>query len=806
MSAPLLHAARAIRRTPLLAGACVVACGLTVGITGAVAGIYDALLAPSDQYESDRLVAVTRGDWRDPTMSRVSYSDFVEIKNNTDAFEDATAYSAFRVAASGPRRASVVLVEAVSESYCSFFAVRPVAGRCLLKEESVSGSAVAVISASLARSLFGGIDDAIGQSLLLRRQPVRVVGVLPESFRGAFLPKLLPVDVWIPLANAQSMRGDGNVRLNDPTDVEFFALAKLRPANTIAAAEAQLATTPTGSPMAPVTGASQRRFFLRQATANGLSPVVEARIEWISRGILLLTALCVGAACATVACLLLARAGWRRDLAVRSALGSSSARLAWCVISEALLVSIGGGVLGLATAEPATALLFRLLHPEAARGVRFSLGADPRWEVAGGTALATVTVAVLCSIPPVVAALRPDLSRHLRAETAKGSSRKGGRAAAALLAVQIAVALATVILAVPFLRDVAKIGRNITRAADAQAGVVGVEFALNGLGPAQAAEARQAIAAELDRTFGAAAVAMTSDLQIPSALGGSVFLRFHRGSGILRCAGVSPNYFDVAGISIRSGRTLAEPAQRASHEIVLSAAAAQQEFGDTDPVGRQVQFVQGGESVSATIVGVADDLARPTPRGQELNAPWVYVPIEESSADGLYYVSRPSADRSTATRMLSAVAAFDSRIAVTESGTLSQMIAAASFVDDTAAIVLAVLAAAAVLLSQLGTYALVALSITQRLPEFAVRLAVGAPLIDIWRRATGRVIAALGVGVVLGSLLGAVLIELLVSPHVSLQASSVAGSAMFVSLLCGIASQAAILPLRRVSIAKLLTT
>ncbi len=801
------HAGRMLRRTRGFTAIAILVVALGIGANTAVFSVVNAVvLEPLPYPEPDRLiqlVTTSRAIRRSPVVSIPKFNIWQqEMARLVESFA-AYQVSDPGVNLTGGDRPEHLKAIHVSWGYFDVFGAQVRLGRTFRSwEDRVNGPRVAVIGHGLWIRRFGGDTAILGRTIQLGGEPHEVIGVLAPGF----VPDPA-AEIWLPLKADEFSR--------DHTNYVRVA-ARLRPHATLFAARAQAngATTPFRQLYPFALGPWE------ELSAEPLSDVVVGDIR-PSLGLLTGAVVCVLLiACANVASLLLAR-GYRRrrEIATRAALGAGRGRLFRQLLTESVLISTVGGVLGLGAGYAGVRALLAVAPVEipriAANGGDIAM--DER--VLFFTIVVSVCAGVLFGILPALAASRVDLvSAFKDAGTASEGGTKGNRAQSILVVGEIVLALVLLVGAGLLIKTFVAL-REVDRGFDPR-NLLALDMSLSGT-PLQDADsvARLAVNA-LDRLSPGgtqASLAATRGLPfearfaLPFAIDGRMLSGvggpFH---GIAHWRSVTPEYFDVLRIRILGGRTFNRlDAANSVPVAIINRAMARRYWQRNDPFRDRIQVgVTAGPDYQDElrhIVGIVDDI-RDDGENREPQ-PTVYVPLAQvsdrttSRANTLFpltWIVR------TGNNPLAAAAAIESEIRSTSGGlpiarirTMEQIVAGSTTRAAFTMTLLMAFATAALVLAIVGLYALMSHSVQQRTQEIGIRMALGAVPGDVRRLVLGQGLrlAAVGVAVGVGAALAVTRLMINLVFGVTTYDPGVFGSV--VALLAAVTLIAAYIPARR---------
>ncbi|NOT07292.1 MAG: ABC transporter permease [Gemmatimonadales bacterium] len=743
----LKYGVRALLRNPGFATAAMVALALGIGASVAIFSVVNGvLLRPLPYAEPERLVVVLHHG-TDP----VSPANFADWRRLNSTFERMGAAEYWTPNLTGEEAPESVLALRITGDVLPLLGVRPALGRLFLPEEEDPGRDRAVVlSDGLWHRRFAGDSGVVGRTVALNGEPYTVVGVMPAGF--GFAPFWATgAELWAPLALAPraNSRGGNSLRV----------FARLRAGTTLEAARSDIA------------GITARldREFPGSNTDVRIIPLTE-RVVGNIRPILLVLFGAVGfvllIACANVAHMLLARAAARqKEVSVRTALGASRARIVRQLLVEGLLLSLGGGAIGL------------LLAWVAVRGlVAFGPASIPRldsisldWTVAAFTLAVSLATGVAFGLAPVWHATRTDLSAALRDRGPAGGGARHHRLRGVLVGSEFALALVLLVGAGLMVRTMAALQR-VDPGFRAE-GVLSAVVSLAGA-PSAAPERRGPFYDELVRQVaalpGVTAASGINHLPIAGDHWGMPFVpegkpRPRPGEApTATYRVVMPEYFATMGIPVLRGRDVtAADRLDGPPVVVINQRLAELHWPGEDPIGKRLTLGEGGDgAVWHTVVGVVKNTVRSewaAPAGEE-----VFLPLSQNQSllrgsraheSYLTLVLRTSGDPAEmAPAVRQMVRSLDRQALVRGVETMAAVVARANAGPRFYLAVFSSFAAIALVLAAVGIYGVMSYAVSLRRLEIGIRLALGADRRDIERMVVGQGMRVAAIGGAVGLL------------------------------------------------------
>ncbi len=777
------YAVRHSSRSPAFAMTAILTLALGIGANVVVFGVLNSLLFhPINVADSNQLFSLEQKQHGYDTQS---YPDYLDFRDRNSTFSDIVAYKLYDAALSVRGVPKKSWFYEVSGNYFRMLGVRPQLGRFFdpNDEHGPNSAPYVVLSDSFWRDRFAGDPRVLGTTVDINKHPFTVIGVAPKNFHGTevfFWP-----DFWVPMINEQQINGYDY--LSQRGSHALWVIGKVRDATTISQATDNL--NAIGAQLAKEHPDEDEGLGARLVKPGLMGDFLGDPARAFMKGILLLALLVLVAACANLAGIFAARVADRsRELAVRLAIGSSRWRVLRQVGTEAMVISLAGGILGTLFA---TAVLSAFSRWQPFDQFPIHVTVVPDWRVYGVALLLSLASSILPGLLP---------ARQIWQTNAIQAMKSGGPGAVFRKATLRDILLATQIALCALLLTAALVAlRGMQRSLHARLGfqpegVVSAETDLHmaGYSDQSSLVVQKRLVEQAAHMPGVTAAGAINELPLNTGGSGSPVYRegttdFRSSNSVLgaRFYSISPGYLRAAGTQLLSGRDFNWHDDATATKVALvNATFARAMFGDLPAIGRR--FMTGEKSLYE-IAGIVEDGKYDSLT--ELPQPAMFFPLAQNADSDTTVIVRSAFPEAEVVRALSRTLAnadpdlpFTVRSWTDELGVMY-------FPARVATASLGVMGALAAMLAVTGIFGMAAYSISRRWKELGIRVSLGAQRAQLMRSALGRPVAILLIGSVAGLLVGVLASRLLAqivyqaTPHDPLVLCGVLLTMAFLGLL-----------------------
>jgi len=746
----LRFALRMLRKSPGFTAIAVVTLALGIGANAVVFGVLNALiLRPLNVPQAQSLYGIERGS--DKAVNQ-SYPDYLDLRDRNRSFDDLAAYNVTSVGLDTGNHPSGAWIFEVTGNYFDALGVQPYLGRFFhgADEHGPNSAPYIVLTYAFWHSHFQDDRGVVGRIVQLNKHPFTILGVAPPEFRGT-LSFVFP-DFWVPIVNQEQVEGANVLNARGNRGI-LMVLGHLKAGVTRAQAVGDLNSIGSYLEKTYPKDDGQMTFTLARPGLAG---------DWLGRplrafltGLMLLAGLILLAACANLGSLFAARAADRsREVAMRLALGSSPMRILRQLFTEAVLISLIGGAVGL---WGSIVSLRELSVWQPLPTAPLHVPVNPDANVYGVALLLSLASGFLFGAVPVRQVLHTDPYQVIKS----GSTGTVGRRMTVrdlLLAVQIAICAVRVTSSLVAVRGLVRSLHSSFGFEPQQAMLVETALSMAGYSGDRVPAMQKRMIEALQTIPGVRSVGSVDRLPLYyGANSSNVFtekttdLRPANAAAEAMTYNISPEYFDAARTSLLAGRTLSWHDDKNSPRVaVVNREFARRIFGSlNDAMGRYYKMRDGSR---LQVVGIVEDGKYASLA--EDPQPAMFLPILQSPSSQTCLVVRSNGDpQQLAAAIKSTVRDLDAGLPFTIQ-TWNQELESALFPSRMATLSLGVLGVMGAMLSITGIFGMAAYSVSKRLRELGIRIALGAQRKEVLQAALGRPLKLLAFGSAAGLLLG----------------------------------------------------
>ena len=788
----LKFALRQLRKSPGFTLTAIVTLALGIGANAVVFSVLNALvLRPVNVPNAQNLYQVQY--FHSPSQS---YPDYLDLRDRNRSFESLAAVMILGpvgVATGG--NASTAWPYLASGNYFDSLEIQPYLGRFFhaSDEKGMNSAPYIVLSYAYWRSHFDGDRGVVGKMVDINKHPFTIIGVAPPAFRGTEL--FLAPAFWIPIVEEPVVQGSNSLQYRG--NHSPFVLGRLKPGVTPDEAAADL--NAIGAGLAKAYPADDEGIKFTLARPGLMGDMLDGPARAFMAGLMLLAGLILLAACANLGSLFAARAADRaKEVALRLALGSRRARILRQLLTEALLVSLAGGAVGLAGA---VAILHGLSAWQPIPNIPINVPVNPDARTYGVALLLALASGLLFGIVPLRQVLRADPWQVIR--TGMSGAGRGRRFTLrdVLLVTQIAICAVLVTSSLVAVRGLARSLHSNFGFQPQNALLVETDLHMAGYTDDRVPEMQRRMLSAAAAIPGVSSVGLVDQFPLGLPAGDSPvytdattdFRPTNYAADAINYT-VSPGYIDAAGTRLLAGRDLRlDDDKNAPFATLVNRQFAIKVFGSVGKaIGGHFKFSGGNRAI---VVGVVEDGKYRTLT--EDQTPAMFFSFQQHQSSNMALVVRSGRDPAELAAALErTLHGLDSSLPL-KTETLTGAMDTALFAPHVATVALGILGLLGAMLAVTGVFGMASYVVSRRLRELGIRVALGAGKAEVLRASLGRAFRLLAIGSLAGIALG--LLATRVLSHIVYQATPkdplVLGGVILTMLLLGMV--ASCIPARR---------
>ena len=745
----LRYALRQLRKSPGFTVAAVLTLAMAIGANAVVFSVMNGLiLRPLSVPQAESLYAIERASDKDTNQS---YPDYLDLRDRNRSFDDVAAYSIAQVALDTGEKPSLAWGVEASGNYFDALRIQPYLGRFFhaSDEHGASSAPYIVLSYAYWHSNFHDDRGVAGQTIQVNKHPFTILGVAPPEFRGTLV--FFSPNFFVPLVNQEQVEGWNGLSDRGSRGL-LMAMGHLKAGVTPAQSTADLNSIGSYLEKAYPKDDVKMTFSLARPSLMGDEggPPVQAFLA----GLMLLAGLILLAACANLGSLFAARAADRsREVALRLALGSSRRRILRGLFSEASMISLAGGAIGL---WMSVALLRWLSVWQPFGNFPMQAPVTPDATVYGIALLLTLVSGFLFGAVPVGQVLRTNPYEIVKAGSA-GRVERRISAREILLAVQIALCALLVTSSMVAVRGLARAVHSNFGFEPQNVVLASADLHMAGYSGDGLPRMQRSMIDAVSAIPGVESAGLADALLLNDANGSNVFtdgttdLKLSNAAASAYVYHISPEYLHAEGTTLLSGRTFTWHDDKNSPRVaVVNQEFARKILGSAkNAIGGYYKMPDG---TRVQVVGITED-GKYNSLTEDPHAA-MFLPLLQWPSNSTWLVVRSSRDRQQlGPAIRSTLHQLDAGLPVQIETRYDEM-ATALFGSRMATVSLGVMGGIGAALAVTGIFGIAAYSVSKRLRELGIRVALGAQRTEVLKAALGRAFKLLAVGSVAGLFLG----------------------------------------------------
>jgi len=753
----LRFALRQLRKAPGFTLVTVVTLALGIGANAVVFSLLNALvLRPLNVPGGQSIYQIEIGKEHYPSNS---YPDYVDLRDRNKAFDGVAAYEIDKAGLDTDGTPSHAWFYEASGNYFDVLHVQPYLGRFFhgTDEHGFNSAPYIVLSYAYWQSHFQGDRGVVGRVVRLNKFSYTILGVAPQDFRGTEL--FYSPDFWAPMVNEEQLQGATN--LTQRGNHSIWLVGRLKPGVTVAQATADLNSIAASLAKAYPKDDDGLQFALGRPGLVG--DMLGGPIHAFVAGLMLLAGLILLAACANLGSLFSARAADRwREVALRLALGSSRGRILRQLLTEAVLVSLGGAVLGLAGS---VTLLHGLSAWQPIPDIPINVPVDPDARTYGVALLLALASGLLFGLVPVRQVMKANPYKGIKAGTNTLAGMRHLSLRDLLLALQIAVCAVLVTSSLVAVRGMMRSLHSNFGFDPRNTMQVNTDLSMSGYRGDQMPVVQRRLLDAVAAIPGVTAAGYAD--RVPLYIGWSDSYVYSDSTTDYKPTNrvadamqynVSPGYFQAAATAVRAGRTFTwDDGKDAPRVGVVNREFARKVFGSEQNALGHFFKIWGGTRVE--VVGIVEDGKYKTLSEDPQAA--MFLSILQSPSDHTWLLVRSNrGPQELGPALERTLNGLNTGLPFLIS-TWDRELGSALFAARAASLALGVLGGLGAMLAVTGIFGLGAYTVSKRLRELGIRIALGAQRKQVLRAALGRVFRLLVIGSAAGLLLGLAATKLL---------------------------------------------